>query len=445
VGGTGVLTIGAVLATAVQIEGGCAKLLDMTGMAQKGGAVVSHLRIAETIDTIPSARIGVGQAALIIACDLVTATAPDVLRAAGQQTHLVANADVAPTAEFQSDNAIDLSAARFLASMRRRIAPDRTDSLPATSLAERLLGDAIFTNFMMVGFAAQKGLLPISITAIEEAIGLNGVSVKANLAALRIGRLAAADRPALLRLAGDDLDRPAKPANLDALVAERAAFLTAYQDEAYAARFRNQVRIWQEALGARDVRSGAPFLYAAADQLSRLMAYKDEYEVARLFVQPQFGTALAEAFTGVTEISLNLAPPLLPLGRDPRTGRPRKIRLSGRWVLPLAKVLARGKCLRGTRLDPFGYTRERQTERAVIGQFVAQMDEAVALVTQDTLQLATLVAEAAAQVRGFGPVKQANIARWEQLSAERLSSLKSATLPSSIPAARAPQPIATAN
>lgn len=427
IGGTGVLTIGAVLAMAVHLDGRSAKLLDMTGMAQKGGAVVSHLRIADSIEDVPSARLGTGQADLVIACDLVVATGPDVLRAAGPQTRLVANADVAPTAEFQSNNAVDFSAIRFLAALRRRIGAEQIDSLRAGALAERLLGDAIFTNFMMVGFAAQRGLVPVSVAAIEKAIELNGVSISANLTALRIGRLAAVDLAFVMTFANLGEFGEGKPGSLADLVADRTAFLAEYQDAAYAARFRAKVTAWQQVLDRRGIASADPFLHAAADQLSRLMAYKDEYEVARLYTRPQFRAAIDAAFDGAPKLSLNLAPPFLPLGKDRKTGRPRKIRLSGSWILPVMRLLARGRRLRGTALDPFGSTAERRMERAVISEFTDQIDSLLAAVTDETLALATEIAETAQHVRGYGPVKEEGVARWRNLSAEKLARFAAAT------------------
>src|SRR5690606_28548666 len=203
-----VLTVGAILAMAAHLEGKAAKVLDQTGMAQKGGAVTSHVRIGADTDAIPSARLGTGQADLLIACDLIVGSAPDVLGLARSYTHVQANEDVFPTGEFQTNRNLDLTATRFLAAIGKRVAPDRIATLRAGALATRLLGDSIFTNLMMVGFAAQKGLLPVSLASIEEAIRLNGVAPRPNLNALALGRLAAHSADDLFDLA----DTPAHEA-----------------------------------------------------------------------------------------------------------------------------------------------------------------------------------------------------------------------------------------
>ena len=208
IGGTGVLTVGAVLAMAAHLEGKAAKVLDQTGMAQKGGAVTSHVRIGKDSAAIPSARLGAGQADTVIACDLIVGSAPDVLALARPDSHMLANEDVVPTGEFQTNRNLDLGPARFLAAVAKRIAPENTASLRAGALASRLLGDTIFTNTMMLGFAAQRGRLPVGIAALEQAIRLNGVAVKANLQALALGRLAAHSADDLFALA----DAPAAPA-----------------------------------------------------------------------------------------------------------------------------------------------------------------------------------------------------------------------------------------
>ncbi|MET0366001.1 MAG: indolepyruvate ferredoxin oxidoreductase family protein, partial [Sphingobium sp.] len=268
IGGTGVLTVGAVLAMAAHMEGKAAKVLDMTGMAQKGGAVTSHVRIGIDMDAIPSARLGVGQTDLIVACDLIVASAPDVLATAHDATVMVANADVVPTGEFQTNPSLDLTAARFLKAIARAVAPDRTDSVRAGTLATRLLGDSIFTNLMMVGFAAQKGLLPVGLSSIKAAVRLNGVAVKANLDALSLGRLAGHDPAALFALAGAEPQDVAPPRTLAAMLDSRAAHLTAYQNAAYAADYRAFVGHVADRLDARGIGAEAaqPFLIEVARQ-----------------------------------------------------------------------------------------------------------------------------------------------------------------------------------
>ncbi|MDQ4420344.1 indolepyruvate ferredoxin oxidoreductase family protein [Sphingobium sp. DEHP117] len=411
IGGTGVLTVGAVLAMAAHIEGKAAKLLDMTGMAQKGGAVVSHLRIAEHIDQIPSARVGTGEADLIIACDLVVATAPDVMRGAGESTRLICNEDVVPTGEFQTNQALDLSASRFLSALAKRVSPDRTDSLRAGELATRLMGDAIFTNFLMVGYALQKGLLPLGVNAIEEALIMNGVSVKQNIRALQLGRLAAVDPGVLLRLAGIGEESAHRPATLGEMLESRRAFLRKYQNDAWANRYAATIAAIEGIAASRGIKGYENFLVTCADQLARLMAYKDEYEVARLYTSPEFKASVEDAFEGDYVLQFNLAPPLLPLGKDPKTGRPRKIRL-GRWIVPVFRALRHGKMLRGTPFDLFGYTAERRMERALIGDYEGLIASLAGELTQANLPLAQEIAGSVWRVRGYGPVKHQGVAEW---------------------------------
>ncbi len=431
IGGTGVLTVGAVLAMAAHLEGKAAKVLDMTGMAQKGGAVTSHVRISGTIDAIPSARLGTQQADLVLACDLIVATAPDVLRAAGPDTRLIANEDVAPTGEFQTNQTLDLSAYRFLSAIAQRIPADRTDRFRAGDLATRLLGDAIFTNFMMIGFAAQRGLLPVGLDALDRALTLNGISVEANRHAVALGRLAAVDPDRLMALAGLDRPAPQMPDSLDAMVASRSALLTQYQNPAYAAGYRAWVEDLRDRLAARGLAADA-FLTGVAHHLARLMAYKDEYEVARLFGDPAFRASLEEAFDGDFTLAFNLAPPLLPLGRDAMTGRPRKIALGG-WMLPLFRLLAKGKGLRGRWIDPFGHTAERRMERAFPQEYRAMIDRLVPRLTAANLPLAEQIAQSVAVVRGYGPVKHEGVAQWRADSAALLARYESE--PTNTPAA----------
>ncbi|GAA0304014.1 indolepyruvate ferredoxin oxidoreductase family protein [Sphingomonas oligophenolica] len=417
IGGTGVLTIGAVLAMAAHLEGRAAKVLDMTGMAQKGGAVTSHIRIADHIAAIPSARLGVGQTDLVIACDLIVATAPDILGTVHDHTRLVANEDVAPTGEFQTNQAIDLSAFRFLSALGNRIPAGRTDCVHAGALATRLLGDAIFTNVMMIGFAAQKGLLPVSVGSIEAALRLNGVAVQANLDALNLGRLTARDPDFVSELAGPKLEGDAPPETLDAMIESRVRLLTAYQDATYAGDYRAFIEALRETIEKRGIGDTAPFLNAVAQQLARLMAYKDEYEVARLFTAPAFRAAIGAAFDGAPSLRFNLAPPLFAWRKDRKTGHPKKIAF-GPWLLPFFRMMAKAKRLRGGVFDIFGYTAERRMERALIGEYRRLATRLAGKIDERNIALATEIAGSAALVRGYGPIKQQGVAAWRARLAE---------------------------
>ncbi|MCE7798471.1 indolepyruvate ferredoxin oxidoreductase family protein [Sphingobium sufflavum] len=430
IGGTGVLTVGAVLAMAAHMEGKAAKVLDMTGMAQKGGAVTSHLRIGAHVDAIPSARLGIGQTDLIIACDLIVASAPDVLATAHDDTIMVANEDVAPTGEFQTNQSLDLAATRFLTAVARRIAVDRTDTVRATTLATRLLGDSIFTNLMMVGFAAQKGLLPVSLASIEAAVRLNGVAVKANLDAVALGRLAAHDADALFAMAGTERHDATPPPTLAAMLDSRTAHLAAWQDDRWAAEYRAFIGQVQARLDARGLTGTEPLLIEVARQLARLMSYKDEYEVARLYTDPAFKASLAETFEGDFRLTLNLAPPLWfwPLGTDAKTGRPRKIQV-GAWMLRVFGLLRRLKGLRGTALDPFGYCAERRMERALIGEYRALILSVAESVTPASLPVAQEIAAAPALIAGYGAVKEDGVAKYRDHLAQRLDRSHKAASP----------------
>jgi indolepyruvate ferredoxin oxidoreductase len=425
IGGTGVLTVGAILAMAAHCEGKAAKVLDQTGMAQKGGAVTSHIRIGADTEAIPSARLGTGQADVLIACDLIVGSGPDVLALARADTHVMANEDVTPTGEFQTNRNLDLAATRFLSAIGKRVEPANIATLRAGALATRLLGDSIFTNLMMVGFAAQRGLLPVSLASIEEAIRLNGVAVKGNLDALALGRLAAHSAADLFDLADAPAHQAALPRTLAEVTESRAKLLAAYQDEAYAADYRAFLGEIAARLEARGLGDGEALLVEVARNLGKLMAYKDEYEVARLYSDPAFARALADRFAGSPKLKVYLAPPLLPLGRDARTGRPRKIGFGG-WVFPLFRLLARLKGLRGGALDPFGYTAERRMERALIGEYRELVRRIAETVTPATLPPAIELAAAPELVAGFGPVKDAGVEAYRARVRELMPKLEGA-------------------
>ncbi|MCB2078655.1 MAG: indolepyruvate ferredoxin oxidoreductase family protein, partial [Novosphingobium sp.] len=279
IGGTGVLTVGAILAMAAHLEGKAAKVLDQTGMAQKGGAVTSHIRIGKDTNAIPSARLGTAQADVLIACDLIVGSGPDLLAMTRPDTHVLANEDVVPTGEFQTNRNLDLTATRFLSAIGKRVDPANVATLRAGALAARLLGDTIFTNLMMVGFAAQKGLLPVSLDSIEEAIRLNGVAARANLSALALGRLAAESAEDLFDLADAPVHEKPFPKTLAEVAESRSRLLADYQDQAYAAEYRAFLDEIAATLRERGVDDADRLLVEVARSLGKLMAYKDEYEV----------------------------------------------------------------------------------------------------------------------------------------------------------------------
>ncbi|WP_157219359.1 indolepyruvate ferredoxin oxidoreductase family protein [Flavisphingomonas formosensis] len=410
IGGTGVLTVGALLGMAAHLEGKGCTVLDLTGMAQKGGAVTSHIRTGPTPDTIYTSRLGVATSDLILACDMIVGSGAEVLRTVKPgATAAVVNSDVTPTGEFQTNRKLDLGGEALEATIREALGNGAFLPFHATRLATDLTGDSIATNILMLGYAAQKGLLPVSTASIEEAIRLNGSFVKGNLRTFALGRVAAHAPDALARLlAGKPEAAPLD--TLDALLDSRVRLLTNYQNAAYADRYLGFVREVEQTIAAKRLDGGELLVREVALTLARLMAYKDEYEVARLHADPEFMERLRTQFSGDFKIRFHLAPPMLP-GRD-ATGRPKK-REFGAWMLPVFRILQRFKGLRGTPFDPFGHTAERRMERRLIEDYRAMIRDVVARVEQGNLAAAIELAGAAYDVRGYGPVKDASVEEYE--------------------------------
>jgi len=401
VGGTGVTTVASILAMAAHVDGRAGSVVDMTGLAQKGGAVFSHVRIGETEDTVIGGRIPAASANVLIACDILVAAGADALALyAKDRTVAVGNADFAPTADFVTDRDV-----RFDASAQgRRIqaAVKSFDQLPAQNLAVNNLGDAIYANMVMLGFAWQKGVIPVSSRALYRAIRLNGVDAEANLQAFELGRKAAHD-PDFRGKREDDVPTPETMA-LDDLISHRARELTEYQNAAYARRYLDQVekvRLTEARLAGSET-----LTRAVAVNLYKLMAYKDEYEVARLYCDGRFAAYRDATFRG-GQARVWLAPPLLaPKDKD---GRPKKIAFGG-WMLDAAfPTLAKLKGLRGSALDVFGYTAERKMERGLIRDYEAGIDNLLAGLTRQRLETAVKIASVPQAIRGFGHVKEASV------------------------------------
>jgi indolepyruvate ferredoxin oxidoreductase len=408
IGGTGVITVGALLGMAAHLDGLAMSSFDMTGLSQKNGAVYSHVRIARNNDDLTSQRLGRGEADLVLAFDLVAALAPeafDTLRPA--RTKVLVNADVSPTVAFQFDRDFAADFNLLLSQLKEGAGHDAVESVGASSLALSALGDTIGANLLMVGIALQRGLLPVSVAALERAIALNGVAVSLNLKALRWGRLFALDPARALELT--QKSRPA-PSSFAEEMGLRAAHLTAYQDAALAKRYRLLV----DRVSAREAevvgQSGA-LARAVARAYAKLLAYKDEYEVARLLTRPALQQEIAQVFAAGGRVSFNLAPPFL--ASRGINGRPRK-REFGPWLRPALRVLAKGRRLRGTVFDLFGYTAERRAERALIDQYEQLVARVMAALTAANhnagVELLTLVED----VRGFGPVKEAAMQHYHQ-------------------------------
>ena len=418
IGGTGVITIGALLGMAAHLEGKGTSALDMTGMSQKNGAVTSHVRIAATPEDIHAQRIATGEADLVLGCDMLTAGAHDAIaKTRPGRTVAVINTHQQLPGQFAQNPDWAFPVEPIHALIDESVG-GRSHFVDATRLATALLGDSIASNLFMLGFAFQKGLIPLADASIERAIELNGVAVEPNKQAFKWGRHAAVDLQQVERLAS-----PARPVvmqmpqSLDKLVERRVEFLTAYQDANYAQRYRafvEKVRAAETKLGRGDA-----LAKAVAKYLFKLMAYKDEYEVARLYTDAPFEQRLKDTFEGDFKIKYNLAPPLLAK-RDPQ-GHLLKAQY-GSWMRPAFALLARLKFLRGGALDVFGYTEERRMERRLIEDYHASVEAVLARLNEKNLTLAVELASLPEQIRGFGHVKQAHFGkvkeRWRALEAQ---------------------------
>ncbi|MBM3492170.1 MAG: indolepyruvate ferredoxin oxidoreductase family protein [Alphaproteobacteria bacterium] len=414
IGGTGVVTISALLTMAAHLEGKLFSTIDQFGMAQKGGAVTSHVRLAGNEADLGSVRLSTGSADLVLGCDsLVTGAELALSVIDPTRTRVVLNTHQAITGHFALNPDLEFPDAAVRQRIRAEAGAERVDEIDATRLATTLLGDAIAANLFMLGFAYQKGLVPVAAAALERAIELNGLAVSANKAAFAWGRRAAHNLAAVEEAASAGPAMPA-PASLEQLLAHRMADLAAYQNEAYARRYEAHVRRIAEAERALgdDV-----LAMAVARNLHKLMAYKDEYEVARLYSGSAFRQGLEAQFEGIERLELLLAPPLLSKP-DPVTGRTAK-RTFGPWIFPALRVLAGLKGLRGTAFDMFGRSEERKTERALIGEYEAVLTELAGGLDRDNHVLALAIAEVPASIRGFGHVKHANVVaarqQWGQL------------------------------
>ncbi|UPJ41593.1 indolepyruvate ferredoxin oxidoreductase family protein [Bradyrhizobium sp. 40] len=401
VGGTGVITVGALIGMAAHLERNGVSVLDFTGFAQKFGPVLSYIRLAASPDALHQVRIDQGAADALIGCDLVVSSSPKASGTYRKGTRAAVNTAEMPTGDVVRFRDADLASPARLRAIGQVIGDGNLDTINANALAERLLGDAVYANIVMLGFAWQHGLLPVSLSALLRAIELNGVAVERNKQAFAWGRIAAADPNFLPKM-----DDAPKAETLDQLIDRRAEFLTAYQNDAYATRYRALVANVRKA--EAKLNSGA-LTEAVARALFKLMAYKDEYEVARLHMQSGFLDVLKGEFEGEFSIQYHFAPPFLPSKRDAR-GRPRK-RAFGQWIqMPLA-MLARLKGLRGTPFDPFGYTAERRAERELITWYDGVIRRLLGGLDAAHLPSLVAIAKAPMDIRGYGPVKDAAIGK----------------------------------
>jgi indolepyruvate ferredoxin oxidoreductase len=424
IGGTGVITVGALIGMAAHLEGRGCTVLDFTGLAQKNGAVMSHIRLAPKPEDLYAVRIAAGGANLLLGCDMVVAVSPNALSRFEQGvTRGVVNGFLQPTAAFVTNGDIDFEQQSMIRTLRDAIGKDAVDFVDGTGLATAILGDSIATNLFMLGFAWQKGLVPLSFEAIDKAIELNAVAVEANRRTFAWGRLAAHDIEAV-RTAARPTMREEKPVadKLEDIVAKRVELLTAYQDAAYAERYRSAID--EVAKAEREKARGRSGLAeAAARSLAKLMAYKDEYEVARLYTDGEFQKKLAAQFDGDYKLTFHLAPPLFAR-RDAETGHLIK-REFGSWAFKAFKVLAGLKGLRGGTLDIFGRTAERRMERQLIVEFEATLRELAAKLDAQNHALAVEIAKLPETMRGFGHVKEKNVASAKSREANLLARFRS--------------------
>jgi len=417
IGGTGVITVSAILAQAALLDGLALVTLDQTGLAQKNGSVVSHIRLAKGPAQINAARIGPGESDLVLGFDIVVAAQKNSLASfAKNKTRAIIDDHFAPTASFVKDTTIDFRQEATLKSLRRAAGDEAVETVPATDLATALLGDAIASNMFLLGHAWQRGLVPISLAAIDKAIELNGTGIALNRAAFGWGRRAAVDPEAVAREAGLAKTEP-KAETLEEIVARRVAFLTAYQNAAYAARYAGLVDTAKSA--EAHLRGAGGFAEAVAKNAFKLMAYKDEYEVARLHRDRSFEKKLAEQFEGDFRIRHHLAPPMIAK-IDQRTGHPAKIAF-GAWIRPVFGVLEKLKFLRGTAFDPFGRTAERRMERQLIEDYFDLVGTLSSGLDAAHHATAVELAGLPEMVRGFGHVKLAAVERFEKRKADLMA------------------------
>ena len=406
IGGTGVVTVGQILAMAAHVEGKGAIVLDMSGLAQKGGPVMSHVRLADNQADLHSTRVGTGSADLVIGCDLIVTASRDALSRMGEgRTFGAINSTGSSTAAFVKNPDWQFPGARSQSEIVKACGAERVSFVDAGKIATALMGDAIATNMFMLGYAWQQGRVPLAEASIIKAIELNGVSVPFNQAAFAWGRSAAHDLPSLVKMT-----TPAKviefkrSQTLDEVVLRRVELLTAYQDAGYASQYQafvNQVRAAEAKLG-----KGTRLTDAVARYCYKLMAYKDEYEVARLYTDGVFQEKIAAMFEGDITLKFHLAPPLF--AKHDKEGHLLKQEF-GPWMMKAFALMAKLKGLRGGPLDIFGYSAERRMERALIDQYRQTIGALLSKLTADNLAQAVAIASIPEDIRGYGHVKERHL------------------------------------
>jgi indolepyruvate ferredoxin oxidoreductase len=430
VGGTGVVTIGAILGMAAHLEGKGCGMIDMAGLAQKGGAVFSHVRLAPTPDEIHAIRVAAGQADLVLGCDLTVTGSKKVLGAIRPGSTVVVNTAESLPGDFTRNADFSLPTERLKRAILSASGREHTHLVDATAAAVAFLGNAIAANMFMLGYAWQHGGVPLSRASLLQAIALNGEAVAMNQQAFELGRRAAHE-PATLLAALAEAKAPTQARQLsqtlDEVVARRVDFLTGYQDAAYAARYRGlieKVRVREAGI----LPGQSALSESVARNLFKLMAYKDEYEVARLYADGAFRQQLAATFEPDSasgqklRFEFHLAPPLLAR-RDPNTGLPRKMSF-GPWMMGAFGLLSKLKGLRGTAFDLFGYTQERKTERKLVADYEALLSEILTKLAPENHALCVALAAIPEKIRGFGHVKERHLKQAKAEEAELLVRLR---------------------
>ncbi|MFZ6751848.1 indolepyruvate ferredoxin oxidoreductase family protein [Undibacterium sp. Dicai25W] len=431
VGGTGVITIGQIMAMAAHLQGKACSVLDMTGLAQKGGAVMSHVRLADKAEDIQSTRVGTGMADLVIGCDLIVTAGKDALSRMGEgRTFAAINANGTPTSTFIKNPNWQFPGEAAEQDIVKACGEGRVDMIDAASIATALMGDNIATNMFILGYAWQKGWVPLEGVALMRAIELNAVSIDFNKQAFNWGRLAAHDLAAVKRLVTPAQVVELKRApSLDDTINKRIAFLTDYQNVSYAQQYADFVA--QVKAAETKVADGKPLRLteAVAKYLFKLMAYKDEYEVARLYTDGKFQKKIADMFEGDYEINFHLAPPLFAK-RDAQ-GHLIKQQF-GPWMMKAFGLLASMKSLRGGALDIFGYTEERRMERALPVEYKQTISKLLPMLNADNLAKAVAVASIPEDIRGYGHVKERHLAAAKTKEANLIAEFNTAKAPQKV-------------
>jgi len=394
---------------AAHLDGRGCSALDFTGLSQKNGAVMSHVRIATAPEDLATVRIASGGADLILGCDIVvSANATALSRVERGATLAVVNADLQPTASFVMNPDIDFEMDAMRGALRDAIGDKNLDIIDATGIASTLMGDSIATNAFLLGFAFQKGAIPLSLEAILRAIEINGAGIEMNKQAFGWGRLAAHDMARVRSVTQFRARAATTTRSLDESTAYRAEFLTQYQNQSYADRYLATVAKVRTA-EAQASPGSSELTEAVAKNLFKLMAYKDEYEVARLYTDGAFAKKLGEKFEGDVRLRFHLAAPLLAR-RDKLTGHLQKKEYGG-WMIHAFRLLAQLKFLRGTALDIFGYTAERKSERKLIDDYLVMIEQRIATLKGVQIPVLVKLARLPETIRGYGHIKEQSISK----------------------------------